>query len=252
MVGLKYVGPPYTTDNNVTDVLSKNDVDNEFTNAPVSQAVVKAAIASAVSAYASQSYVGTALNAYAQPDYLTSQETGLIPLDQIGVAGGIAPTGVNSKIPNAFVPDLGAWYVLGPYGTTATLAGSAGAVPIKIADWNIGPLGIAFQPMVFMSVLAGSTNGGRPVIEVRMSAGQAAYSSQTLIARGVGRNNWNDLQAVNVLPIPSGPGLTGGSGYTPTYNVWISAWLYDANSQNVSVQSNNIVNAACYFVRFKQ
>lgn len=251
MAGLKYVGPDESTDNNAQDVVTKNDVDNEFTNAAVSQATVQAAIATAVAGYASQNYVNTALNAYAQPNFLTTEEAQLIPTSEIGVAGGVAPLGVSGVIPNAFVPDLGVGYVLGPFSATSTYAASAGAVPVKIADWSIGPPGIAFQPVVFMNMLVSATNGGRPVIEVRMSAGQAPYANQTLIARGVGRNNWNDLQAVSVLPIPAAPGANT-TGFAPTYNVWLSAWLYDANAESVSIQNDNIVNASCFFIRYKQ
>lgn len=252
MAGLKYVGPPYTTDSNTQDVLSKNDVDTEFTNATVSQVSVQAAINTAVAGYASQNYVNTALNSYAQPNYLTQEEAELIPTSSIAIPGGLAPLGVSGTIPNAFVPDLGIGYVLGPFGATTTYGVSAGAVPVKIADWSIGPPGVSFQPMVFMTLLVSASNGGRPVVEVRMSAGSAGYTAQTLVARGVGRNNWNDLQAISVVPVPAAPGLTGGSGYAATYNVWLSAWLYDANSENVSIETDSIVNSACFFIRYKQ
>lgn len=86
-----------------------------------------------------------------------------------------------------------------------------------------------------------------------MSAGPATYPNQTLISRGVGRNNWNDLQAISVVPTPSGAGHTGvaGTGYSPTYNAWISAWLYDANGQTVSVSTGNIAIASAYFIRYQ-
>jgi hypothetical protein len=125
---------------------------------------------------------------------------------------------------------------------------------MKIADWSIGPPGVSFQPLVFMTAIVSAVNGGRPVIEVRMSAGAATYTNQTLVARGVGRNNWNDGQAIAVLPMPAAVGHTGaaGSGFAPTFNLWLSAWLYDANSESVTINTNNIANTGCFLVRFQQ
>lgn len=177
----------------------------------------------------------------------------LIPTDAIGAPGGVAPLNANGVIPAQYVPSLGAGYCSGPYGPTATYSASGvGAVPTKIADWQIGAPGSSCVPWVFMCVMASAANGGRPIIEVRMSSGQQPYASQTLVARGVGRNNWNDQQAIAVLPVPAATGLSGGSGLSPSYNLWLSAWLYDANSQSVSVLTDGLMNTAAYLVRFLQ
>lgn len=254
MAGLKYVGADYSSDNNVNDLMTKGDIDSAYANAPVSQTAVQSAINTAAGGIASTVSVNNALAAYIQANYLAAQETNLILSSQIGVAGGVAPLNSSGVIPGVFVPSLGAGYCLGPYGTTATFSGATGALPIKIADWNIGAPGITFQPAVFMSILAGASNGGRPVIEVRMSAGSNTYANQTLIARGVGRNNWNDLQTVNVKPVPAATGHTGvaGSGYSPTYNLWLSAWLYDANNQSVTIENNAIATAGAFLIRIAQ
>jgi hypothetical protein len=134
----------------------------------------------------------------------------------------------------------------------------ATTTPVKFADWNIGPVRLSFQPVVFMSLLASAVNGGRPVVEVVISSGGAPSSPTangvTLVARGVGRNCWNDPtgSVVTVLPIPAGTGHTGlaGTGYPNGYNAWLSAWIYDANGQGASVASSNIQSAAVYFIRY--
>jgi hypothetical protein len=258
MAGLKNVGPSYSADNNSSDLLTKGDVDAAFANAAVSQITVQSAINTAVAGMASQSSVNLALNAFIESNSITNAEQLLIPLTQIGAAGGVAPLDNSGKIPSQFVPSLGVGYCSGPFGPTQTFPGSTGVQPVKIADWGInwgtaGGPGFAFQPVVFMSLLAGAGGGGRPVIEVRMSAGPATYANQTLISRGVGRNSWNDLQTINVLPTPSGPGHTGvaGTGYSATYNAWISAWLYDANNQAVTVSTGNFAIASAYFLRYQ-
>lgn len=343
MAGFRYVGADYTKDGNSSDLLTKADLDAEFTGAAVTQATTLAAISTAVSTFASQPYVQTTLEAYASSGYLTTgnayylsvqlnlgsvisgtyvlifggqttvplspystaaavqaalsvlttianvtvlgggpyeitvnpaqqstltvDPTGLtggsatlsagplatlIPTSMVGAPGGPAPLGETGVIPNQYIPSLGAGYCSGPWGPTATQSGSTGAVPVKIADWNIGPPGTPFVPIVFMTIMASATNGGRPVIEVRMSSGQQGYANQTLVARGVGRNNWNDLQSITVLPASATTGSAGGSGQSPTYNLWLSAWLYDANSQNVSVQTEGIVGTAAYLIRYRQ
>jgi hypothetical protein len=253
MAGFRYVGADYTKDGGANDLLTKADLDAEFSGASVNQLTTRAAINSAVATYASQTYVNTALGAYAQTAALTAAESLLIPSSLVGTPGGVAPLNSSGVIPTQYVPSLGAGYCLGPYGVTSTASASAvGTVPVKIADWNIGAPGTSFVPMVFMCVLASAANGGRPVVEVRVSSGQQPYANQTLVARGVGRNNWNDLQAITVLPVPSNTGLSGGSGFSPSYNLWLSAWLYDANSQSVSVLTNGIMSTAAYLVRFRQ
>jgi len=269
MAGLKYVGADYGKDDNTNDLLTKGDVDAAFANASVSQTAVKSVINTAVANMASQSAVNLALSAYIESNYLANAVENLIPLADVGIAEGVVPLNLSGLgvapldstgvIPAQFVPSLGAGYCLGPFGPTQTTSVTAGAQPVKICDWGInwgsavGP-GFAFQPLVFMSLLAGAINGGRPVIEVRMSDGLDTYADQTLIARGVGRSCWNDLQTINVLSAPAGSGHTGvaGTGYPATYSAWLSAWLYDANAQTVTVDTGNIVNAGVFFIRYQQ
>jgi LysM repeat protein len=167
---------------------------------------------------------------------------------------GIAPLNQGGVIPATFIPSLGTGYCLGPFGPTATFNPTGvGAGPVKIADWAIGIQLMPFQPVVFMSLLAGAVTGGRPVVEVRISAGQKSYSNQTLVARGTGRSSWNDLNAITVLPTPAAPGHSGvaGTGFAANYNIWMTAWLYDVNNQGVSVNSQNIATAGAYLIRYQ-
>jgi hypothetical protein len=201
--------------------------------------------------------VNNALSAFIQPGYLAGPNVAgsLIPKTDVGVAGGIAPLNASGVIPSQYVPSLGVGYCLGAWGPTQLYnVTNATATPTKLCDWgNIGQPGISFQPVSFMVVFATGIAGARPVVEVRISSGSATYANQTLIARGVGRNCWNDLQTIPVLPFPASSGHTGvaGSGYPATYNFWATAWIYDLNSQGVSVQQSNIANAAIYLVRYQ-
>lgn len=182
---------------------------------------------------------------------VTISPSSLIPDSWVGEY--VAPL-VTGTIPNQYAPSLGTGYVLGPYGPTSlSPVTGAGSTPVKLADWAIGPTGISHQPMVFMSLLASGANGARPVIDVGISSGQQPYVNQILIARGLGRSCWNDLQAITVKPVPSVLGHTGqpNTGYSPTYNVWISAWVYDANGQSVSVNTSNIVSARVDFWKYQ-
>lgn len=175
----------------------------------------------------------------------------MIPENWVGQF--VAPI-VSSAIPQQFVPSLGFGYVLGPFGPTATFgASNIGSTPAKIADFNIGATGLSNQPMAFMNLLVTGANGARPIVDVCISSGSQPYTGQTLIARGQGRNCWNDLQAITVLPVPSVLGHTGlaNTGYSPTYNAWISAWVYDSNDQSVSVNASNIVAAGVWFIRYQ-
>jgi hypothetical protein len=191
--------------------------------------------------------------------YTSSLTTGSMVINQNPLIptgwGGlyVAPLNGSGVIPSTYVPSLGQGYVLGPFGTTALYAGTTGATPLKIADWNIGAQGINFQPMVFMNLLASAANGGRPVVDVRISQGAATYSASTLIARGVGRNCWSDTQAITVIPFPASAGHTGvaGSGYGPNYNTWLSAWLWDYNAQGVTVAQSNIFSGAAFLIRYE-
>lgn len=262
VAGLKYVGPDAAAS---TDLVNKGDVDTDYENATVSQVVVAGQVATAIASLASTISVNSALSAFIQPSYYQNQDALLVPLASVGtptvvaqptasppVAGvqGIASLDGSGKIPSAQVPVLGAGWVSGPFGPTATFSASATNAPQKIADWDIGAAGLSFQPEVWMSVFASAVNLGRPVIEVWLSNSQFAYGTGTLVARGVGYNFWNDLMPIDVVPIVK-TGQVGGSGYSPTYTAWFTAWLYDLAGQGVSVVNSNIASAGIYLWRYQ-
>jgi hypothetical protein len=262
MAGAKYVGPPAAV---ATDLVNKGDIDRDYANATVSQIAVAGQIATAVASLASQVSVNNALAAFVQPPYYQNQDALLVPLTSVGapsvtadptasppVVGvtGVASLDGTGKIPSVQVPTLGAGYLQGPYGPTATFSASATIAPIKIADWNIGAAGVSFVPEVYMSLLVHAVNLGRPVVEVWISNAPFAYGTGTLLSRGTGPNFWNDLMTVNVVPVPARNAQVGGSGFSPTYTTWITAWLYDQAGQGVSVVASNIAIAGAYLWRY--
>lgn len=262
MAGFKMVGPPAAV---ATDLVNKGNVDTDYANAVVSQTAVAGQIGTAVASLASQTSVNNALAAFIQPSYYQAQDALLVPLANVGVpsvvanptanppvagVAGIASLDGSGKIPAAQVPTLGAGYLAGAYGPTATFSASATFAPIKIADWNIGAAGVSFVPEVFMSMLVKAVNLGRPVVEVWISNGPFAYGTGTLLSRGTGPNFWNDLMTVNVVPVPARNAQVGGSGFSPTYTTWITAWLYDQAGQGVSVVASNIAIAGTYLWRY--
>jgi hypothetical protein len=250
-----------------TDLTRKLDVDTDYANATISQGAVAGQIATAVALLASQTSINNALANYAQPAYITAQDALLLPTSWVGVPSvpanpaatpptaaitGVASLDGTTKIPLVQVPALGAGFISGPWGPTATFAGSATNTPIKICDWNIGATGVSFYPRVYMSLLASAANLGRPVVEVWISNAPMIYGAGTLVARGAGRNFWNDAMTVNVVPVPSKTGQVGGTGLSPTYTAWLTAWLFDANGEGVSVSTGNIVSAGLYLWRYQQ
>lgn len=264
VAGFAYVGPVGAAG---SDLLTRSGVDQQYANAPVSQGAVAAQVTAAVSALATQTSVNNALNAYVQPAAITAQTALLLPTSQIGVPSiaadptatppTLAVTGVASldstgKVPLAQLPAQGAGYLSGPWGPTATFSAAASTVPAKIADWNLGATGVSFYPRAWMSLLVAATNLGRPVVEVWMSNAQMTYGQGILVARGMGRDFWNDLMTVNVVPMPSRAGQVGGSGYSPTYTAWFTAWLYDLHGEGVSVLPTNIATAGVYLYRYTQ
>lgn len=208
-----------------------------------------------ISSIASNFGVSTAVLESANPLIPNFNTLVVGQLVNIPAIAGVAPLNAAGIIPASFTPSLGEGYCLGPFGPTAIFdVADAGATPVKIADWSIGVQSIAFQPMVFMSLMVGAISGGRPVVEVRISVGPNTYAKSTLVARGMGRSSWNDLQAITVFPAPASAGHSGvaGTGYPPNYNTWLSAWVYDLNNQGVSVATDNIATAGVFLIRYSQ
>jgi hypothetical protein len=215
--------------------------------------------------YATKSYVDTQDATFAASSYYTSRDALNVPTTAIGTAAsspligsyyGTASLNSSTKVPLAQLPNVGAGYLVGPWGPTAVIAPvSTGSTPVKIADWNLGLPSVAFRPLVFFSAFITATvTTAQPVIEIRIANTVTApsYASTTLIALGEGRVGYADFHAIACLPAPNTTGQT--PSLLPTsYEVWISAWLYDAagsGSNSVTLNAaGNIANAAVFYLR---
>jgi hypothetical protein len=188
--------------------------------------------------------------------YIKKSNIGLTTTDYSGVAG----LGPDKKVPLQQLPSMGSGYLLGPYGAVMTPGGveassiTSGQGPQKIAEWPIQSSGgVAFQPMVYMIVNAKTDNIlGRPVIEVKISDGQAlAYSSMyPTVAVATGRTSYTDIQTMVVLPSTSIVGQTNSS-YSPNQNIYLTAWLYDSGVGTSSIENtgSSILVATAFLMR---
>jgi len=245
---LNYVGP---SPQNGTDLANRLQAETVLTSGPVSQISAASDVDDAAATKASKTYIDTQDQTFELPAYYQSQDALNIPLSTVGQPNGVASLNASGKVPLAQFPPLGAGYLLGPFGPTSVTGGSTGTTPVLIANFAIGVQNIAFQPWVFATVLATPASYGRPVIEAAISDGSASYAGQTIVARGVGRSNFNDLQAVAVSPCPAGPGMSP-TPYASTTNIVISLWLRDLNGQTSTVASTGIPSAGVYLLRVAQ
>lgn len=189
-----------------------------------------------------------------------AQTTKYIATNQVGQTGNgpaVASLDANRLVPVSQLPSMGSGYLLGPFGVSWSNGGSASTVtngPFKFAEWAIQTNAVNFQPLVYMVVNAQTDNPlGRTVIEVRISNGPTTlYStSNPLVARGTGRSFFTGNQAIAVLPCAATNGQTGGSFYPPTYNTYLTAWLYDAGNgtSTISNATSSIITASAFLMR---
>jgi hypothetical protein len=252
MSGLNYVG---ATPAGSQDEVTKLAMAGLLAAATPSQGSAATDVNNAAALMASKTYIDTQAANYETPSYYQTQDALNIALTKIGVAGGVAALDATTKIPLVQLPSVGAGYIKGPFGPTAGFAVTGTtSTPQKIADWNIGVQSLTFMPWVMCSIMVQSlTPLARPVVEIRMSNGSAVYASQTFIARGLGRSLYTSAQSVAVVSAPTVTGATGpGTAYSPTYNIWLSAWLYDANNAGVEAAQNSVTSGAVYLVRTAQ
>lgn len=259
MSGLSYVGKAAA---NPTDLAPRGVLTAQLAAVTPNQTTVQAEInAQAGGTYALKTYVDSQDGTFQLLTYYQAQDLLNIPQTVVGTVAGSAITGSyygvasldnTGKIPSAQLPVVGAGYLEGGWGTTATATGTTGATPLKIADWNLGVAGIQFQPWVFLSAFVTGTNA-HPIIELRIANSVTAptYSGSTLIGQGLGRAYYNDYHAITALTAPS------ATSETPTmlssaYNVWITAWLYDLNASTVTLSTGGIASAAVYYWRLAQ
>lgn len=270
MVNLNYVGPPPAAG---LDVLNQSQTTAIIAGATVNTATVNTDIASAVNAtYVPYATVANLTTTYSPIPYYQGQDLLNLPLTAIGTIGanphilgstgyyGAASLDSAGHIPAAQFPALGSGYVKGPYGPSRTTTGSTSTVPMKIADWGtIGAAGMSFCPLVYMSVLVTGVMA-KPVIEVyianTVSTAPTSYAAAgTLVARGSARSLYSGLASVAVMPVPDTTSESYPTLLPPTYNIWLTAWVYDAMSYNaatlnsVSVQAGGIFSAAAYLMR---
>lgn len=264
MSALSYVGKVPTDAQGVATKLRASQL---VAAANPSQVSAQTEINTQVALKAAKAYVDGQASLYTTPTYFQAQDQLNIPQAAVGAVNkvngtptalpnsayyGAAALDSTGKIPLAQVSPVGAGYVLGPFGPTAGFNGSTTTTPFKIADWNIGIQSVTFIPMVFCALLAQSAMG-KPIVEIRMSNGSAPYASQTLVARGEGRSCYQSPQVISACSVPGVNGATGpGTANPPTMNIWLSAWIYDALGQTVTVANNSIVSAPVFLMRTAQ
>lgn len=246
------MGATPTNDNEVANRLVTNTLLASATpNRASVQAQVDALTSGATPTYASKSYVDTQDAAFQLVSYYQTQDALNVATTAKGAANGVASLDSSGKVPAAQIPTLGSGYVQGPYGPTATFTGTTTATPLKIADWNIGVVSLAQRPLVFMQCFVTGLVA-HPVIEVRIAntTSSPAYGSTTLVAQGLGRGLYNDYHAVAVVPCPDSTGQTY-SNLSTTYNIWLTAWLYDlsGNTGGVTISSGGVVSGAALILR---
>ena len=205
------------------------------------------------------SFKNNVLNPCIQYADLDSESVKYVANSSVGVAGGVAALDSGGVVPLAQLPSMGSGYLVGPFGTSTVGSGTTANGPFKIAEWAIGTNSFSFQPLVFMIVnIKTSDNLGRPIVEVRISNGQrASYSaSDPLVAIGTGRSFFADstgasgLQPVSVLPCAPVAGAVGTSTpYSPSYNTYLSAWLYDGGVGTSSLGSGSVIAATAFLMR---
>lgn len=214
--------------------------------------------------WATKSYVDTQDATFAAPSYYTSRDALNIPTTARGtVAGsaltgsyyGVASTDSTGTIPPAQLPNVGAGYLVGPWGTTATVTGSTGSIPLKIADWNIGTPSVQFRPWVYLTAFVTSTVAtAHPIIEIRIADSTTAptYAASTLVGMGEGRTFYTDYHAISTVPVPDTTGESYPALLPTSYHIWLTAWLYDVNgggSNSVTLSTGGIASAAAFLWR---
>jgi hypothetical protein len=254
MTGLSYVGKAPTNGNEITNRLATNAI---LTSGSPSQGSVQtqldALTTGANPTYAPKTYVDTQDSLYQLPSYYQGQDLLNVPTSSVGQPNGVAALTSAGKVPIAQMPVLGAGYILGPYGPTATFSGVTDATPLKIADWNIGLRSLAFQPLVFMNVFALGYMA-HPKIEVFITNSTTAVnyaSAGTLVALGEGNGLYNDYESILVMPVPSTVSQTP-TNLPTTYNIWISAWIKDLNDQSVTISSGGVATGSAFILRGAQ
>ena len=258
MSGLSYVGTAPATSPDITNKLAVDTV--VATTTPNQSWATAQAQSIAAATYATLAYVDTQDATFATPAYVAAQDALYVPNTAVGTAlstelgtsgyYGVASLNSSAQVPIGQMPVLGAGYLKGPWGCTATFAGTTSNSPMRIADWNLGITELTCWPLVFFHAFVTGVMS-YPIIEIRVadSLSAPAYSAMTLVGAGQGRSLYNDYATVSVVPAPSTTGESYPTPLPPGYHVWLTAWLWDMNSQSVSIASGGIVNSAAFLLR---
>lgn len=203
-----------------------------------------------VNNYATKVYVDGQDELYALDSYYGDRDALNTPVSTRGVANGAASLDGSGKIPSAQIPTLGAGYVKGPFGPTSTFAVSGvESTPQKVAEFAVGVQSVSFRPWCFVIGRVNCDVNARPVMEARISDGPAAYDSQELVGRGMGRYLFDESV---VAVVPAGPNSTSGGTYSGSIDIVVTVWLYNTSSGTVRLDGNAISSCSLFLVRTAQ
>lgn len=250
MARLSYIGPAATDDNHI---MTRSSAEPVLDGGDVTRTKVADDIDTAVALRASKFYIDQADTAYATADYYQDQDARSVPLTRIGQPDGAAEL-ISGEVPVEQIPAGGAGYLRGPYGpTTRWTVTDVGTTPTKIAEFVIGVPSVAFRPLPYAVVVVDTEPGGQPVLEMRISDGEALYGSQTLIGQGAGRPLHSGRQSVLLNPASDTLGADGTGTYAPTMDVYVALYVYSTSAAvPVTVSSTGVASAALYLMRTEE
>jgi len=254
MAGLEYVGP---VPSKPTDLVTGNKLTEILGALTPNRTTVSSQVVSQIdTVYASKALVDETHSTFVTTDYYQAQDKLNLPPGRVGTADGAAGLDASGKVPLTQMPNLGEGYIRGPWGPTTLFTGATDDTPLYIADWQIGEAYMSFRPMLFVLCFISGTMGSQPVIEIWMNdtdtqPNYAVAQAGTLVCRGVGRYGYSDYHTVACWPATDTPGEPP-SLMPPSYNVWLSAWLYDFNKQGVTIEQGGVTTGAAYLLRGQQ
>lgn len=248
MPRVNYIGP---TPSDPDDVATRLQTQTKLSSGPVNRTDVSSYVHDTiVNDYATKIYVDQQDNLYALDSYFADGDALNVPTSTKGQPNGAATLDSGGKIPSVQIPTLGAGYVKGPFGPTTVLSVSGvQSTPVKVATFALGVQSVSFRPLVFVSARVNSDANARPVLEARISDGDAAYGSQELVARGAGRFLFDESV---VAVVPAGPNGSTSGTYAASTDIVINLWLYNAQAGTCRVDANAISSAGVYLWRTQQ
>lgn len=250
MARLSYVGTPAADDN---DIISRSTAEEILDAGDVTRPQVAEDIAAAVALRASKTYIDQADSLYATVSYYQTQDSARLPLSAIGQQDGAAAL-ISGEVPAEQIPAGGAGYLRGPFGaTTRWTVTNVTDTPTRIAEFRIGVPSVAFRPLIYGVLVVDTEPGGQPVVEARISNGEALYSSQTLIGQGAGRALHSGRQSVLLTPASDTLGAAGTGTYAADMDVYVAIYVYSSSpSVPVAVSSTGVASAALYLMRTEE